>query len=189
VVEKTREGLRFCAGDVISVRGVLSQRLLKVHEGLSQVIEEWVPDVVSLEKAFVAHNVQSALRLGEARGIILLAAAAASVPVAEYNPTEIKTAVAGYGRAGKLQVQNAVIAQLSRGCGSSAPSFPKSEDATDALAAAVCHCGTTRFSDGLSPENGFRSVRRGRSSRTLRKMFSEGAVARILEERKPKSDA
>lgn len=189
VVDKTREGLRFCAGDVISVRGVLSQRLLKVHEGLSQVIEEWAPDVVSLEKAFVAHNVQSALRLGEARGIILLAAAAASIPVAEYNPTEIKTAVAGYGRAGKLQVQNAVIAQLSRGVGNSVPSFPKSEDATDALAAAVCHCGSARFSDGFSPNTVLRSVGRGRASRTLRKMFSEGDVARILEKRKTKSDA
>ena len=111
VIEKTRRGLTFCAGDVVSVKGFhsLPERLRLIYEEIVAVIDRWTPHVLSLEKAFVAHNVQSAFRLGEARGIVLLAAARAGLQIAEYNPTEIKMAVAGYGRAGKMQVQKAVL--------------------------------------------------------------------------------
>lgn len=123
-------------------------RLHHIYDGLVAVMHDWTPQVVSLEKAFVAHNVQSALRLGEARGIALLAAAQAGLRVAEYNPTEIKTAVTGYGRAGKLQIQKAVIDQLV--CPNvSANDIPSSPDATDALAVAMCHCSVARIPEAL----------------------------------------
>ena len=79
VIEKTRRTLTFCAGDVVSVQGFrsLPERLRLIHAELLAVIDRWTPHVLSLEKAFVAHNVQSALRLGEARGVVLLAAAQA----------------------------------------------------------------------------------------------------------------
>lgn len=164
IVERTRRGLVYRAAGVLSPRATfgLGERLRRIHEGLAAVIREWQPHVVSLEKAFMARNAQSALRLGEARGIVLLAAAQAGLPLAEYNPTEIKTAVTGYGRAGKVQIQKAVMGQLVRVSGS-ADEIPASPDATDALAAAVCHCGAARVPEALS-----RARIPGRQRRTSR---------------------
>ena len=138
MVEQTRRDLIFCAGDVVSVKGFrsLPERLRAIYEEIVAVIDRWGPHALSLEKAFVAYNVQSALRLGEVRGTILLAAAQAGLRIAEYNPTEIKTAVAGYGRADKMQIQKAVFAQLRHPDGEGG-AFPSSLDATDALAAAI----------------------------------------------------
>ena len=148
IVERTRRGLVYRAAGALSPRATfgLSERLRHIHAGLAAVVREWQPHVVSLEKAFMARNAQSALRLGEARGVVLLAAAQAGLPVAEYNPTEIKTAVAGYGRAGKAQIQKAVMGQLLL---ASDTEIPASPDATDALAAAVCHCGAARVPEAL----------------------------------------
>ena len=181
VIEKRRQGLVFCAGDVVSVKGFRSipERLRVIYEELVAIIDRWTPHVLSLEKAFVAHNVQSAFRLGEARGIVLLAAAQAGLHIAEYNPTEIKTAVAGYGRAGKMQVQKAVFAQLHHPDGK-AGVFPESPDATDALAAAVCHCGAARMPDALR-QIGAQTRRSGRTrARSLRDVFTEHTVAEML---------
>lgn len=180
VIEKTRRGLTFCAGDVVSVKGFrsLPERLRLIHEEIVAVIDRWTPHVLSLEKAFVAHNVQSALRLGEARGIILLAAARAGLQIAEYNPTEIKTAVAGYGRAGKMQVQKAVFSQLRHPAGETGV-FPSSQDATDALAAAICYCGAARLPDVLR-QVGVPQRTGGRQARSLRDVFTEQTVAQML---------
>ncbi len=113
-------------------RGVLAVRLAAVYSGLATILERHRPDHVSLEKAFLARNVQSAFRLGEARGVVLAAAAAAAVEVSEYAPRTIKKAVVGYGGAEKEQVQAAVvrIVGLAR---------KPAEDEADALAAAICH--------------------------------------------------
>ena len=140
IIDRRGRNLAFCAGGVISTAGFpsLPERLRMVHAGIAEVIKRWTPHTLSLEKAFVAYNVQSAFRLGEARGVILLAAAQAGLHIAEYNPTEIKTAVVGYGRADKTQVQKAVFALLGN-----TRALPTSPDATDALAAAVCHCHTS----------------------------------------------
>lgn len=116
-----------------------------IYAGLVEVIDRWHPQVLSLEKAFLAYNVQSAFRLGEARGVALLAAAQAGLRIAEYNPTEIKTAVVSYGRADKLQVQKAVFALLGAPRAPEAMGFPVSQDATDALAAALCHLNGSRL--------------------------------------------
>ena len=96
----------------------------------------------------MAYNVQSALRLGEARGVVLLAASQAGLRIAEYNPTEIKTAVVGYGRADKQQVQQAVFA-YSAMAAQRCEIFRHSPDATDAFAAALCHFNSSRLAERI----------------------------------------
>ena len=185
MIEKTRRGLTFRAGDVISVKGSLPERLRLIYAELVTIIDRWTPQVLSLEKAFVAHNVQSALRLGEARGMILLAAAQAGLRIEEYNPTEIKTAVAGYGRAGKVQVQKAVFSQLRHPDGTGG-TFPTSQDATDALAAAVCHCGAAGMPAVLRQVGAQQQRAGGRRARSLRDVFSEQTVAKMLAAKQKK---
>jgi len=110
----------------------LAERLCQIHRGLQEIIEHYHPTAVSLEKVFFSRNVQSALKLGQARGVALLAAAEHKIAVAEYSAAEIKVAVVGYGRASKEQVQKMVSALLCvRGA--------LRADAADALAAAICH--------------------------------------------------
>lgn len=116
----------------------VADRLSQIYRGLSEIIEHYQPEIVSLEKVFFSRNVQSALMLGQARGIALLAAAEHRLGVAEYSAAEIKVAVVGYGRATKEQVQKMVSALLSvRGA--------MRADAADALAAAICHIHRRSF--------------------------------------------
>ena len=110
----------------------LSDRLLEIFEGLMLVIEKHQPDVAAVEDVFVAHNPRSALKLGHARGVAVLAAKKSGIKVHDYPPRMVKQAVAGYGHAEKEQVQNMVCALLEL---SSSPS----SDASDALAVAICH--------------------------------------------------
>jgi crossover junction endodeoxyribonuclease RuvC len=108
-------------------------RLLVIHAGLASLLEECRPDCVAIENIFHARNVRSALKLGHARGVALLAACAAGVPIVEYTPAEIKRAVVGFGRAEKPQVGQMVKLLL----GLDAP--PSPHDASDAIAVAICH--------------------------------------------------
>jgi crossover junction endodeoxyribonuclease RuvC len=110
-----------------------AERLLHIFRELCAVIERWRPDEVAVEDPFVAENARSALAIGEARAVALLAAAQAGLPVAPYAPAAVKLAVAGNGRSGKLQVQELVRLQL----GLASP--PEPLDAADALAVAICH--------------------------------------------------
>jgi crossover junction endodeoxyribonuclease RuvC len=117
------------------------QKLLTIHQQLARLIVDCRPDMVAIENLFHAANVRSALKLGHARGVAMLAAVEAGIPVAEYTPAEIKRAVVGYGRAEKIQVQQMVKLILGL---SAAPS---PHDAADALAVAICHlhsCGRGR---------------------------------------------
>jgi crossover junction endodeoxyribonuclease RuvC len=125
--------IRMAAGDA------LATRLKSIHHGLSGVIRSYRPDVVAFESMFHAVNVQSALRLGHARGVSMYAAAEAELPVYEYSPTEVKSAVTGYGRAEKPQVQQMIRSLLKL------ESLPKQYDASDALAVAICHAHSDRF--------------------------------------------
>jgi crossover junction endodeoxyribonuclease RuvC len=108
-------------------------RLRVIHDGLRALLERSRPECAVVESLFHARNVRSALKLGHARGVALLAASEAGVPVMEYSPAEIKRAVVGYGRAEKHQVQSMVTLLLGL------ESAPSPFDATDALAAAICH--------------------------------------------------
>jgi crossover junction endodeoxyribonuclease RuvC len=111
----------------------LPQQLMRIYTQLSGLLAECRPDCVVIESLFHARNVQSALKLGQARGVAMLAAVGASVPVVEYTPAQIKRAVAGYGRAEKHQVQQMV--KLILGLAAA----PAPHDAADALAVAICH--------------------------------------------------
>ncbi|MGE0614374.1 MAG: crossover junction endodeoxyribonuclease RuvC [Bacteriovoracia bacterium] len=107
-------------------------RLLTLHEALGGVIQRLRPQVLVVEKVFFAKNAMSALKLGQARGVVLLSAAAHSLKLAEYSPTEVKQSIAGSGRADKVDVARAL--QLLFG-----PKDFESWDASDGLALAVCH--------------------------------------------------
>lgn len=110
----------------------LARRLCELFEGVVAVIERWRPDEVAVEETFVNKNPHSTLRLGQARGVVLLAPARAGLPVAEYAPNQVKKAVVGTGHAAKGQI-DLMIRTLLPGCLASSP------DAADALAVAICH--------------------------------------------------
>ena len=110
----------------------LEQRLLLIHEGIADLIETHRPQAVGVERLFFNKNVQTAMAVGQARGVVLLAAAQHGLPVVEFGPHEVKVAVTGYGRAPKDQVQRMVQMVLSM------PELPRPDDAADALAVAIC---------------------------------------------------
>ena len=112
------------------------ERLARIHRELSSLLEGCRPDYVAVESLFHATNVRSALKLGHARGVAILAAVEAGCQVVEYAPAEIKRAVVGYGRAEKHQVQEMIRILL----GLVEP--PSPHDAADALAVAICHLHT-----------------------------------------------
>ena len=136
IVDRGQNGslVHICDGAISPGAGLpIAERLLKVSEGLREVIGEHKPDAVSIESVFFAKNVKSAITLGQARGAALLSAAQFGLPVFEYAPTAIKLAVTGYGQADKVQVQK-MVALLLKSAESS-----KKADASDALAIAICH--------------------------------------------------
>ncbi len=108
-------------------------RLLTIYRGLTRILGQEKADIMAIEEVFYATNVQSALRLGHARGIALLVAAQQGLAVSEYSPLEIKNAVVGYGRAEKDQIQTMVRLLLEL------PEIPSPDHAADALAVAICH--------------------------------------------------
>lgn len=116
----------------------LPVRLEQVFRELSAELERWQPEVVAIEEVFYSVNAKSALKLGQVRGVALLAAACQNLPVAEYAPLKIKSSVVGYGLAKKEQVQFMVarLLELSE--------VPKPADAADALAIAICHIHTAQ---------------------------------------------
>jgi crossover junction endodeoxyribonuclease RuvC len=141
-------------------RQSLVAKLASIHAVLLDLCGHWRPDVLALEQSFVGKNVQSAFRLGEVRGVAMLAAAAARITVAEYAPATIKLAVTGTGRGEKEQVQRAIVQELRIAA-------PLAPDAADALAVALCHLHTSRLrtlvADALAPPGRGKS----RSSRVL----------------------
>jgi crossover junction endodeoxyribonuclease RuvC len=145
VVDEIDRRVTYVAGGVIRARGPLAQRLARVYERTQQILSNFAPTWISLEKTFVGDNVQSAFRLGEARGAILVAAAQAGIPVQEYSPAEIKLAVAGNGRAAKEQMQAMVKRLLSLDASLAA-------DEADALGAAICHLHTQAFAAQVSSQ-------------------------------------
>ena len=117
----------------------LPQRLAALHAELSRLILLHRPASAAVEQLFFSRNARSALAVGHARGVILLALAQAGVPVVEYTPLEVKQAVAGYGRADKKQMQEMVRVLMGL------PDIPKPDDVADALAVAICHLHTSRI--------------------------------------------
>jgi len=128
-----RHRLVVCGALAAPASSSFPERLHVIHAGLAALLAECRPDCVAIENIFHAKNVRSALRLGHARGVALLAASSAGVPIVEYTPAEIKRAVVGFGRAEKQQVAQMVKLLL----GLDAPPAP--HDASDAIAVAICH--------------------------------------------------
>jgi crossover junction endodeoxyribonuclease RuvC len=116
-----------------SPRIQFSKRLLKAVEGIEKIIDEFQPDVLSIEEAFFAVNVNVALKLGQVRGAVLVVAERAGLEIGEYSPRLIKQTVVGYGNAEKHQVQEMVRLLLKL------QKVPEPHDAADALAVAICH--------------------------------------------------
>jgi len=139
VVEQDTEGVlhHLCSGAIrLPARETLELRLMKICQGLTQVIAAYSPEIVAIEDVFYAVNAKSALKLGHVRGVAMLTAAQAGLRVMAYSPLSIKSAVVGYGRAQKSQVQVMVarLLQLSEP--------PEPPDVADALAIAICHVHT-----------------------------------------------
>jgi crossover junction endodeoxyribonuclease RuvC len=125
-----------CGAIKVSPRDPMPTRLSRISIGLHELISQHRPDRVAIEEVFYAANVKSALKLGQVRGVAMLAAASAGLEVAEYSPLSIKSAVVGYGRAEKHQVQQMVTRLLNL------DQIPEPADAADALAIAICHLHT-----------------------------------------------
>jgi crossover junction endodeoxyribonuclease RuvC len=125
-------------GIVSSKKETFPNRLAQIHAELSGLIAIYKPDAIAVEEVFYSANVKSALKLGHVRGVALLAAAHAGLPVVEYSPLSIKSSVVGYGLAKKEQVQFMVARLLQL------PDPPEPADAADALAIAICHIHTAQ---------------------------------------------
>lgn len=116
-----------------------AKRLSVLYHRLIEILATFKPETSAVEKLFFQKNITTAIAVGQARGVMLLALSEAGLPIGEYTPNEVKQAVTGYGSADKRQVQEMVRIQLSL------DSIPKPDDAADALAIAICHLSTRRY--------------------------------------------
>jgi crossover junction endodeoxyribonuclease RuvC len=154
-------------------RSAFPDKLKHIHGGLCALLATHRPDCVAVETIFYSRNVRSALKLGHARGIALLAASEAGVPVVEYAPAEIKRAVVGYGRAEKHQVQQMIKLLLGL------DEVPSPHDAADALAVAICHV------HAQPPSRTVVAVQPTRSKATSWRQYRPAAAPSALRRGKP----
>ena len=167
-----RHRLVDCGAIISPASTSFPNRLLTIHVRLAELLRQLAPDCVAIENLFFATNVKSALKLGHARGVAMLAAVEAGVPVMEYTPAEVKRAVVGYGRAEKHQVQQMVKLILGL------PEVPSPHDAADALAVAICHAHSHQAFRAV-PEPGRRTAGSGATSwRTYRPAPAPEALGR-----------
>jgi crossover junction endodeoxyribonuclease RuvC len=141
IVERDGDSLTLLDyGTVTTSQGApLPERLQVIYQELGQIIEQHSPDAAAVEKLFFSKNVRTALAVGQARGVALLAIADAGLPLHEYTPLEVKQSVSGYGRASKEQVQKLVQILLGLDF------LPEPDDAADAIAVAICHIHSARL--------------------------------------------
>ena len=118
-------------------------RLNKIYNDVGMIIETYKPDAISVEELFFNNNAKTAINVAQARGIVLVVGRQKDIPTFEYTPLQIKQAVAGYGRADKIQVQKMVKTILN------VEKLPKLDDTTDSMAAAICHAHSSKFSQKL----------------------------------------
>ena len=153
IVEERGSGLQGVGhGVLVTPAGdPLPTRLLALYQGLHDLVTADQPTALAIESLFFNRNVRTALAVGHARGVALLVAAQADLPVVEYTPQQVKDAVVGYGAATKDQVQKMVTTLLGL------REVPRPDDAADALAIAICHLHSSRFSRLIDPARGGRS--------------------------------
>lgn len=121
----------------------IDERLEEIFDGLTEIINETKPEVMSIEKLFFSQNVTTAISVAQARGVAMLTGRKAKLPIAEYTPQQIKQTLSGYGKADKKQIQEMVRMQLGL------TEVPKPDDCADALAAAITHAMMSRLSTDL----------------------------------------
>ncbi|RAP37931.1 crossover junction endodeoxyribonuclease RuvC [Legionella quinlivanii] len=143
VREEKRKLVYVDSGCIRTSDAELSQRLLEIFNGICLLMDNYTPDEVAIEQVFMHQNPNSALKLGHARGVAMVAAASHRVKISEYSPREVKQAIAGYGAAEKEQVKRMVVSLLMLN------KAPQS-DAADALAIAICHCHNRRTVKALA---------------------------------------
>lgn len=141
VINITRGRVKMITAGVITTPAhtPLPERLEEIYVGLTDIIKETQPDVMSVEKLFFTKNITTAISVAEARGVAILTGRQADLPIYEYTPNEIKKSITGYGAAKKLQVQEMVRIQLGL------QEKPKPDDCADALAAALTHVFMSRL--------------------------------------------
>lgn len=152
VVEVRNNRLQYVADGFIKTdpKQPIYDRLSVIHRNLSEVIELYKPDEAAIEQVFLNENPTSTIKLGMARGVVILAPALFNIPVAEYEPTKVKKALVGVGRAEKSQVE-AMVKILLPGC------KPKNNDSSDALAMAITHYNL-RKSLSMVSQNNFKKI-------------------------------
>ncbi|MCY3844899.1 MAG: crossover junction endodeoxyribonuclease RuvC [Acidobacteria bacterium] len=166
-----------------AARAVFPEKLLAIRDGLASLIARHRPGVVAIEDLFYARNARSALKLGHVRGVVMLAASEAGLPVSEFAPAEVKRAVVGYGRADKPQVRQMVMLLL----GLSEPPSPL--DVSDALAVAVCHAhvsGSAAVRQAAAAAEGERSAGGGTAAGAGGAVKGAGGKARSWRRYRPR---
>jgi crossover junction endodeoxyribonuclease RuvC len=148
-----RHRLVLCGAITAGAADTFPDKLAVIHRTLSEVLADCRPECVAIENLFHATNVRSALKLGHARGVAMLAAVQAGLPVIEYTPAEVKRAVVGYGRAEKPQI--GFMVKLLLGL----DEIPSPHDAADALAVAICHVHDRRAPDTAATRRSMKSWR------------------------------
>ena len=145
IIESQGNRLRHIDNGIIATNPTapLATRLQTIYEGVARVIAEFAPEAMAIEQVFLAKNPQAALVLGHARGTAMVAAVNSGLAVHEYSALQVKSAVVGYGRAGKPQVQQMVKALLNL------PEIAQ-EDAADALGVAICHAHSRTLNQALT---------------------------------------
>lgn len=132
------------SGAVTTKAGVsFPQRLTKIYDDLNMIILEYHPEAMAVEELFFNQNTKTAINVAQARGTILTVGCKTGTPTYEYTPLQVKQAVAGYGRADKIQVQRMVKAILN------VEKLPKLDDITDSMAIAICHAHSSKFAEKL----------------------------------------
>ncbi len=141
VVDKNNGNPKYleCGCIETSKNNTAEQRLEKLYNRIVKLIDCFEPDALAVEELYFAQNVKTAFAVGQAKGIVLLAAAQEKIPVYEYTPLQIKQALTGYGRASKRQIQVMVVRELGL------DKTPTPDDAADGLAVALTHCYTKKY--------------------------------------------
>ncbi len=133
-----------CGALTTPARSPIGERLSYFYHQLLEIVSRYQPDVVAIEQPFMAKNVKSALAIGKAQAVAILAAANKGLPTYEYTPAQIKQRVANYGASSKEQIQEMVRLQLRL------PQIPQPSDAADALAVAICHLSEVHLNNLLA---------------------------------------
>lgn len=129
---------------------MVADRLMHIYDAVVHLIDKYEPDAIAIEKLFFNRNVTNALTVGQARGVMMLAAVQRQLPIAEYTPLQVKQAIVGYGKAEKRQVQEMVKMFLNLAA------IPKPDDVADALAVAICHAHSSTVDRRLQATSGKR---------------------------------